>query len=178
MAKVSGDTVLGEVERVRKKLLGQAKKKQESENSRPVQMQQPRDRKLHFENVKSAAAEKGVLRLLYYDPLLFASGTEIFGDDFSSELLAKFFEELKQFVKNGAQPSLALLSERFTNDEISILTEILSEPQELSQGEKARNDYIKIIKTEKLARQQTQGSDGIDLNELASKMRESKGYGG
>ncbi len=178
MAKVSGDTVSGEVERLRKKLLGQAKKKQESENARPAHMQQPRDRKLHFENVKSATAEKGVLRLLYYDPSLFANGAEIIGDDFSSELLAKFYEELGQLAKNGAQPSLALLSERFSNEEISILTEILSEPQELSQGEKARNDYIKIIKTEKLARRQTQGGDGIDLNDFASKLRESKGYGG
>jgi DNA primase len=141
-------------------------------------MQQPRDRKLHFENVKSAAAEKGVLKLLYYDPELFISGADICGDDFSSELLAKFFEELGKLVKHGAQPSLALMTERFTNEEISILTEILSEPQELSNGEKALNDYIKIIKTEKLARAQAQGGDGIDLNELASKLRESKGYGG
>ncbi len=178
MAKVSGDTVAGEVERVRKRLLGQAKKKQESENSRPAHMQQPRDRKLHFENVKSAAAEKGVLRLLYYDPALFTDEAEIIGDEFSSELLAKFFNELRQLVKNGAQPSLALLSEHFSNEEISILTEILSEPLELARGKKAINDYIKIIKTEKLARQQTQSGDGIDLNELASKMRESKGYGG
>ncbi|MFB0921068.1 MAG: DNA primase [Oscillospiraceae bacterium] len=178
MAKVSGDTVVAEVERVRKRLVGQAKKKQESDNSRPAHMQQPRDRKIRFENVKSAAAEKGVLRLLYYDPSLFSGGAEITEADFSSELLAKFFEELRQLVKNGAQPTLALLSERFSNEEISILTEILSEPLELSQGEKALDDYIKIIKIEKLARQKTQSGDGIDLNELASKMRESKGYGG
>ena len=177
MAKVSGDTVTGEVERVRKKLMGLAKKKQESENLRPSHMQQPRDRKLHFENVKSAAAEKGVLRLLYYDPVLFISGTEICGDDFSSELLAKFFEELGQLVKNGAQPSLALLSERFSNEEISILTEILSEPLELSNSEKALGDYIKIIKTERLKKQNGDGV-GPNLIDVANKMRESKGYGG
>ncbi|MEA4895517.1 MAG: DNA primase [Oscillospiraceae bacterium] len=177
MAKVSGDAVSGEVERVRKRLLGQAKKKQENESTRPANMQQPRDRKLHFENVKSAAAEKGVLRLLYHDPSLFSGGVEIDGDDFSSELLAKLYEELKQLVTNGSQPSLALLSERFTNEEISVLTEIISEPLELSQGEKALENYINIIKTQRLARRNSAGDASI-LNELANKMRESKGYGG
>ena len=171
MAKVSGDIVAAEVERLRKKLLGQAKKKQESEISRPAHQNQPHDRNLRFDNVKSASAEKGVLRLLYYEPSLFSDRTELNEEDFSSSLLARFFSELKENAGKGTSPSLALLTERFTNEEISILTEILSKPQELSQGEKALNDYIKIIKTEKLARHE-------DLNEVAKKMLESKGYGG
>jgi len=178
MAKVSGETVITEVERVRKRLLGQAKKKQETLRSSPAHMQQPRDRKLHFENVKSAAAEKGVLRLLYCEPSLFADNRQLQEDDFSSSLLARFFTQLNEHTKNGAQPSLALLAEHFTNEEISILTEILNEPQVLSQSEKALNDYIKIIKTEKLARRQNSEGDGPNLNEFANKMRESKRYGG
>ncbi len=178
MAKVSGDTVITEVERVRKKLLGQAKKKQDTESSRPAHLHQPRERKLHFENVKSATAEKGVLRLLYYEPSLFKEKTQLQEDDFSSALLARFYTQLSEHTKHGAQPSLALLAERFSNEEISVLTEILNEPQELSQSEKALNDYIKIIKTEKLARKQSGDGDGLDLNEFANKMRESKRYGG
>ncbi|MBP8640075.1 MAG: DNA primase [Oscillospiraceae bacterium] len=178
MAKVSGDTVITEVERVRKKLLGQARKKQENENSRPTQAYQPRERKLHFENVKSAIAEKGVLRLLYYEPSLLTDKVELQEDDFSSPLLAKILALLKQHTEHGAQPSLALLAEHLTNEEMSILTEILNEPQELSNGERALNDYIKIIKTEKLAKQQNSGGEGPNLNEIANKLRESKGYGG
>ena len=178
MTKVSGDAVTGEVERQRKKLMGQARKKQESENSRPAHMQQPRERKLRFENVKSAAAEKGVLRLLYFEPSLFTETIRLEEDDFSSSLLAGFYSQLRELGKTGAQPSLALLSESFTNDEISILTDIINEPLELSRGDQALNDYIKIIKTEKLARQQAQDGGGVDLNDIASKMRESKRYGG
>ncbi len=178
MAKVSGDTVITEVERIRKKLLGQARKKHESENSRPAQAYQPRERTLHFDNIKSAAAEKGVLRLLYYEPSLFTDEPELLEQDFSSPLLARIFAHLRQHTEHGAQPSLALLAEHFTNEEISVLTEILNEPQELSQGEKALNDYIKIIKTEKLAKQQNSGGEGPNLIEIANKMRESKGYGG
>ncbi len=99
-------------------------------------------------------------------------------EDFSSPLLARIFAHLRQHTEHGAQPSLALLAEHFTNEEISVLTEILNEPQELSQGEKALNDYIKIIKTEKLAKQQNSGGEGPNLIEIANKMRESKGYGG
>ena len=178
MAKVSGDTVMTEVERVRKKILGQARKKQENENSRPAHCYQPREKTLHFKNVKSAAAEKGVLQLLYYEPSLFTEKAQLQEDDFSSPLLARIFTQLREHTKHGAQPSVALLAEHFTNEEMSILTEILNEPQELSNGEKALNDYIKIIKTEKLAKQQNSGGEGPNLIEIANKMRESKGYGG
>jgi len=177
MAKLSGDTVITEVERIRKRILGQAKKKQDNESSRPAHLTQPRGKNLRFDNIKSAAAEKGVIRLLYYEPALFGEKAQLDEEDFSSPLLAKFYTQLKERISFGAQPSLALLAEYFTSDEISILTEILNEPTELSQSEKALDDYIKIMKTEKLKRHGNDG-DGPNLNEIASKMRESKGYGG
>ena len=177
MAKLSGDTVITEVERIRKRLLGQVRKKQDSESSRPAHSTQPRDKNLRFDNIKSAAAEKGVIRLLYYEPALFNEKTQLSEEDFSSPLLAKFFALLKGRLISGTQPSLALLAESFTNEEMSVLTEILNQPTELSQSEKALDDYIKIMKTEKLKRHSGDG-DGPDLNEIANKMRESKGYGG
>ena len=177
MAKLSGDTVITEVERIRKRILGQAKKKQDNESSRPAHLTQPRGKNLRYDNIKSAAAEKGVIRLLYYEPVLFGEKAQLDEEDFSSPLLAKFYTQLKERISFGAQPSLALLAEYFTSDEISILTEILNEPTELSQSEKALDDYIKIMKTEKLKRHGNDG-DGPNLNEIASKMRESKGYGG
>ncbi|NCB73582.1 MAG: DNA primase [Clostridia bacterium] len=177
MARLSGDTVITEVERIRKRILGQARKKQDSESSRPAHLTQPRGKNLRFDNIKSAAAEKGVIRLLYYEPSLFNEKAQLSEEDFSSPLLAKFYTQLKERIIFGAQPSLALLAENFTSDEISILTEILNEPTELSQSERALDDYIKIIKTEKLKRHSGDG-ESPDLNEIANKMRESKGYGG
>ena len=178
MAKVSDDAVIAEVERLRKKMIGQAKKKQESDYSRPVRAQQPREKSVRFENVKSATAEKGILRLIYFEPDLFRDTPELSEEDFSVPVFGKMFSEIKERAKNGAQPSLAPLTERFTNEDISILTGILSEPFELTHGKKALNDYINIIKTEKLAKQQSSGNDGSDLMELAKKLRQSKGYGG
>lgn len=177
MTKVSSEAVLAEVERLRKRKLGQAKKKQEQIQLRPVQLSQPRDRSLRFENMKSAAAEKGVLRILYYEPALL-KGKKLEPEDFSSPLLAALFGSLRELAEKGSQPSLALLSEQFKNEEISLLTELLSEPLELSQAEKALDDYINIIMTEKLARQQTEGKNDAHLNAFAEKLRQSKAYGG
>ncbi len=178
MAKVSGETVAAEAERLRKKLIGQARKKQENETARPAQQRQPRARTLRFENVRSAAAEKGVLRLLYYEPSLLIKQAQLSAEDFSSPLLAALFEALLESAEGGSQPSLAVLSERFSQEELAVLTEIISQPQELSKSEKALADYIQIINTEKLARARSEDGQNVDLNELASKMRQSKGYGG
>lgn len=178
MAKVSADAVLSEVERVRKKLLGQAKRKQESENSSPLRSRQPRARNMHYENIKSATAEKGILRLLYYEPTLFSDAVELAEEDFSVPLFGKMYREFKERTKYGSQPSLAPLAESFTNDEISILTEVLNGPLELSQSEKALNDYINIIKTEKLARQQISSAEENKLLDISNKLRESKSYRG
>lgn len=178
MAKVSDEAVVTEVERLRKKMIGHAKKKQESEVSRPSRIQQPREKSIHFENVKSATAEKGVLRLLYYEPELFESVTGLEEKDFSVSVFGKMFTEIKERTKKGAQPSLALLSESFSNEEISLLTGILNEPQELAKSREALSDYINIIKTEELARQPLTKTDGTELLGIRAKLQQSKGYGG
>ncbi|MDR1131622.1 MAG: DNA primase [Oscillospiraceae bacterium] len=179
MAKVSGDAVSAEAERIRKRLVSQARKKRESESTRPARLLQPAARELRFENSRSAAAEKGVLRLLYYEPALFTEKRRFAQDDFSSPLLAKLFAELYGGVARGEQPSLAILSERFSQDEISVLTEIISAPVELSNSEQALGDYIEIIREEKLAMQHKRNSDAAELMKFAqSKLQRKGGYRG
>lgn len=177
MAKVSAEAVLAEVARMRKLFAGKAKKQQEKEIQSPVRSQQPKEKSLRFENVRSAAAEKGVISLLYYEPALFKN-VELLQEDFSSPVLGRFYQELLLRTENGAQPSLATLGENFTNDEISLLTELVSKPIELSSANKALSDYINIIKTEKLAREKGEAGQ-IDLRSFAAeKLKQSKGYGG
>ncbi len=177
MAKVSGEAVISEIARIRKRMAGQAKKKQEKEILSPIKSNQPRERSLHYDNIHSASAEEGIISLLYYEPSLFKN-ISLSQEDFSSEVLGRFFTELKSRTMAGAQPSLALLAESFSNNEISLLTEIVQNPQELSNADKALEDYINIIKTEKLARQQKQGLSETELLEISNRLRQSKGYGG
>ena len=177
MAKVSAEAVLSEVARARKSLISKAKKQQEREQLSPIKAQQPRERSLHFENIRSAAAEKGIISLLYYEPSLFLGEQRILAEEFSSPVLGRFYSELLSRIRSGAQPSLSALSESFTNDEISLLTEIVSQPQMLANADKALDDYINIIKTERLAAEQNTNSDSI-LRDFAERKRRSKGYGG
>lgn len=178
MAKVSYEVVAKEIERRQKAKLKSAKSKEEKSETRPTRMAQPRGKSMKFENVTSATAEKGVISLLYYEPGLAANTGELAEEDFSAPLLWRIFQELKRQVQDGQQPSVALLSEGFTNEEIALLTETIQTPQELSNSEKALDDYIKIIKTEALSRRLRSGDSETDLNAIAEKMRQSKQYGG
>lgn len=178
MAGVTGESVRAEVERLRKIRTGQAKKKQERENARPARSNQPRPKSIRYDNVRSAAAEEGLIRLLWLEPELFSENLPIAEEDFSSPVLGRFFSELASLAKKGSKPQAALLTEKFTGDEMSHLTEIIQKPQELQNSEKALSDYINIIKTEKLATHRGEEPDGAELLEFAKKLKESKGYGG
>ncbi|NLV85850.1 MAG: DNA primase [Clostridiales bacterium] len=177
MAKVSGEAVLSEVVRFRKRLIAEARKKRDRQVQSPVKIVQPKERSLRFENTHSAVAERGLICLLYYEPSLF-NKLEVKGEDFSSPILGRLFDELKLRAGRGLGLSLSLLAESFSNEEISLLTDIVQQPQELSNAEKALSDYINIIKTEKLARQQKDSSHGDELLAVRDEMLRRKRYGG
>ena len=177
-AKVSSDAVISEVNRTRKKQLSAARKKHEGESMRPMRTAQPKNKELRFNNVKSAMAEQGIIRLLYYEPSLFTDDLELSEDDFSEPLLGRFYEVLREKSKSGEAPSLAAISQYFNNDEMSLLTGIIQKPQELSNGEKALDDYIKVVKIQQLAQGQKSQVNEENLAEIAKRLRESKGYGG
>ncbi len=178
MAKVSGEAVLSEVARMRKKQLAAARKKQEGESLRPVKANQPKDKALRFQNIRSATAEQGVISLVYYEPSLFTEDISLSEEDFSDPLLGRFYSELRLRSQHGVTPSIATLSEVFTNEEMSLLTGIIQKPQELSNAKKALTDYIEIIRIEKLAERQKTQANETDLAEIAKRLRESKAYGG
>lgn len=172
MAGVSREVVEDEVRRLRKRMLSNTKKKQEKGTLRPVKVAQPKFKNIKYENVRSAAAEEGVIRLLYLDPGLFKDRDFPKKEDFSSELLGRLYEEIRQRTLEGGSLSMAALSESFTADEISHLTGILQKPEMLSNGAKALEDYIEIMRAEKNSR------ENKDLRLIAEKYRQKKGYGG
>lgn len=133
---------------------------------------QPRDRSLRYENERSALAEEGVLRLMYLDPALL-DGKNLTSADFSSPLLGRLFEILQEKIRENAAVSMASLSGSFTAEEINHITAILQKPEVLTNGKKALEDYIEIIKSEREA-----ATAGDDLRAFAEKMRNKKGYGG
>lgn len=109
-AGVSREAVLEEVDRLRRRKLSGARKREAREMARPAQTAQPSRREFRYENPRSARAEEGLIRLLYLDPGL-ARGKELpEPEQFSSPLLGRFYRELRQRAENGAPISMAVLA--------------------------------------------------------------------
>ena len=167
--------VTDEVQRQRKRRLSRARKEQERDLLRPATAMQPPGRSIRFDDPRSAAAEQGIIRLLYLDPGLFYGRTNVpDAAQFSSPELRHIYTVLLAHGGTGTV-QIAALSGELTPDELALLTGIIQQPAELSNGARALDDYISIL--------QTQSSAGTavseaDLLAFANKLKEHKGYGG
>ncbi len=175
-AGISAAAMAQEVERFRKNRSWQANRKQARKDLTPAAQLQPRERGMRYENVRSARAEEGVLRLLLLEPALFPHVEELAPEQFSSPVLGKVFALLLRRWQEGRGTQLAALAGELTAEEMSHLAGIMDQPESLAHGQQALRDYIEIIETEALKRTGTDQKDPL----LASweKLREKKGYGG
>lgn len=173
MAGVAADVVSGEVERKRKRLLSRAQRSDQREQSRPERQLQPAEKGLRYEDPCSAAAEEGLIRLLYLDPALSRETELPEPEEFSSQALGRIYSAIRARIDRGEEVSAAVLGGELSLNEMSLLVGILQKPELLSRGGRALRDYIKRIRERKeLAAGET------DLRELASRLRERKGYEG
>lgn len=173
MAGVAADVVSGEVERKRKRLLSRAQRSDQREQSRPERQLQPAEKGLRYEDPCSAAAEEGLIRLLYLDPALSRETALPEPEEFSSQALGRIYSAIRARIDRGEEVSAAVLGGELSLNEMSLLVGILQKPELLSRGGRALRDYIKRIRERKeLAAGET------DLRELASRLRERKGYEG
>jgi len=173
MAGVDGAVVTGEVERRRKRLVSQARRNVNRDNLRPEKQSQPESKALRYDDAPSAAAEEGLIRLLYLEPALARTGKLPEADIFSSPALAHIYSAIVQRIKSGGSMSTAVLSETLTGDEMGLLVSLLQKPEDLKNGERSLADYIEKIRDRNALR-----SGSTDLRELANKLRERKGYEG
>lgn len=173
IAGVSMDAVKTEVKRAYARRAAAQKKRKERENMRPAIASQPKERSLRYENISSASAEEGVVRLLVADPTLIKMTESLNLDDFSSPFLRKTYEIIKSRYNDNRSVNLAVLSAELDSDEASRLTLIMQKPEDMAGREKAMSDYIEKIKTEKL-----KNTAKDDLLAVRDRLKEKKGYGG
>lgn len=159
-AGVTGAAFAQEVERWRKGQFRQARKKEERRELTPTITRQPRSRELRYENLRSAMAEEGIIRLVCLDPALFAKA-KIDPSKFSSGILRRAFELLKARHDQGLSVGLPALAGELTADEMSHLVEILDQPESLATADRAMADYIKTIETEAEQREKPRGDDAL-----------------
>ncbi|WP_297721522.1 DNA primase [Intestinimonas sp.] len=176
MAGVSAEVVAQEVKRERSRRSWKEKKQQERRDLTPAVQRQPKERALRYDNLHSAGAEEGVLRLVMLDPELFGGAALLEPEDFSSPLLGRVFGLLRARWTNGLTVSLNALSGELESAEMNHLSGILTKPESLQNGDQAMRDYIEIIKTEAEKRRLEGASD--ELLAIQKKMLEKKAYGG
>ena len=175
-AGISAGAFAQEVERFRKNRAWQARKKQARRELTPAAQLQPRERELRYENLRSARAEEGVVRLLLLEPDLFPQVEGLGPEQFSAPVLAKIYALLCQRHREGRSTQLAALAGALSPEEMSHLVSVMDQPEALAHSAQALRDYIEIIETEALKRGGAGASD--PLLAAREKFRERKAYGG
>ena len=173
-AGVAPETMAMEVNRALKARLRKEKKRRERRDLTPASQLQPRVRGLRYENIRSARAEEGLIRLLLLDPGLVLQMGEIRGEEFSSPLLGRAFDLLAQRSREGLSTQLAVLAGEFTGEEMDHLAQVAAQPESTANSGQSIRDYISVIHSEALRREKGMGDDLL----LAAQKRyqRKKGY--
>ena len=174
-AGISAEAMGQEVKRALARRIRKEKKQEERRNLAPAQQLQPEERALRYDNIRSARAEEGVLRLMLLDPPLL-DRCRLRPEQFSAPLLGKVYGLLQERYHRGGSVLLAALAEELTASEMSHLVKIAEAPENLAEAEQAMEDYITVIETEELKR--TASSDEDLLRAAQKKYKENKSYGG
>ncbi len=171
--KISPEAMKIEVGKARKRLLNREKRKQERVELAPAVAAQPKSRTIHYDNVKSAKAEEIVLAQCLTDPAMMDETENLRPEEFSSPLLGRVFDQLKQQSRQGLAPGIAGLTD-FTGEEMAHIAGILQRnPGPVS--EQALHDSIRVIR--QLHDFKSASTDGTNdtLMEFYRKLQESKG---
>ncbi len=151
-AGVSADAMKLEVDRALKGRLRKAKRQQERRDLAPASQLQPKARALRYENIRSARAEEGLLRLLMLDPGLAGRMEDVTGAEFSSPLLGRAFDCLSGRAAAGLSTQLAALAGEFTGEEMDHLAQVAAQPESAANSGLAIPNYISAIRMERAKR--------------------------
>ena len=176
MAGISAEAMAQEVKKELRRRIQKEKKQQERRDLSPAIQLQPKARGMRYDNIRSARAEEGVVRLLLLEPDLFPQVEGLGPEQFSAPVLAKIYALLCQRHREGRSTQLAALAGALSPEEMSHLVSVMDQPEALAHSAQALRDYIEIIETEALKRGGAGASD--PLLAAREKFRERKAYGG
>ena len=171
--KISPEAMKIEVGKAYKRRMNREKRKQERIELAPAVAAQPKSRTIHYDNVKSAKAEEIVLAQCLTDPAMMDETENLKPEEFSSPLLGRVFDQLRQQSRQGLAPGIAGLTD-FTGEEMAHIAGILQRnPGPVS--EQALHDSIQVIR--QLHDFKSASTDGTNdtLMEFYRKIQESKG---
>ena len=176
LAKITPEAMKLEVQRAFKRRIARDRQIKQRQDLNPAQTLQPRERTLRYENIRSARAEEGILRILLLDDSLFPAEPPLTEAQFSSPLLGRVFTLLWQAKTDGRPVTLGALMESLSSEEASHITSICQQPESPQNARQALADYIRIVKTE--ADKRTGGGNIDPLLAATEKYKDKKGTGG
>lgn len=168
-AGISKEVLMTEVEQKRKRKIRNFRK-QEEKNLHPERNEQPNKREFRYEDIRSAKAEEGILRLIARDSSVLEYSTRPSPEEFSSPELRAIYEAMIRLSNEGREITTASLSGALTPDQMSLLSGFDYKPETMQNSEKAWNDYTSIIK-EQYSLRNTEG----DLLALRDRIKGKKG---
>jgi len=176
VAKISPEAMKLEVQRAFKHRAARERRAQQRQAMNPTAALQPKERSLRYENIRSARAEEGLLRLLVLDDSLFPQEPPLTEEQFSSPLLGRVFTLFWQAKSAGRPVSPGLLDGVLTPEEAGHIAAVCQQPESTGNARQALADYINIIKTESEKRA---GQGAVDpLLAATEKYKTKKGTGG
>ncbi len=173
-AGLSPEAMKLEVQRAFKRRAVRDRKARERQELNLTRSLQPADRAIRYDDLRSAMAEEGVIRLLMQDDSLFPDQPPLREDEFSSPLLGRIYGELWRCRGSGS--SMAALSASLTPEEMSHLTTLLQKPESTANAPQALADYIRIIREEGVKRSGRSAMDALAA--ARDTYKDKKGYGG
>ncbi len=174
-AKITPEAMKLEVQRAFKRRMNQEKRAELRKDLNPAAQLQPRERALRYENIRSARAEEGILRLLLLDDGLFPPEPPLEEAQFSSPLLGRTFSLLWRARAEGRAVSVAALAGALSPEEMNHITAVCQQPESPQNARQALADYIRIVQTEAGKRM---GGPTDPLLAATEKYKDKKGTGG
>ena len=150
-AGVTGEAVNREAERLRKRKLSGEKKQYERASAHPASQAQPQEKTLRYENIVSARAEEGILRLLLQDPGLIKS-CPLPEEEFSSPFLRGLYASLRRRQAEGLSVNPSALLTSLSEGEAAQLTQILQTQVAPGSAGEALADCLRVVHTEYVKR--------------------------
>ena len=148
-AGVTAAALKQEVERQRSRTQKSSRKQYERSLARPARNAQPQEKKLRYEDVRSAVAEEGVIRLLLLDPSMIRD-CALEAEEFTSPFLRRLYEELRKRQQEGRSLTPSALAAGMEEGEAALLTELLNKPETGGQARVTMQNYIDVIRQEKI----------------------------
>lgn len=173
-AGLSPEVMKLEINKAFKRRTAMQKKAQEKKEWNVAAAVQPQTRELRYDNLRSAMAEEGLVRMLLREPELFGKLRGLKAEEFSVPMFGKTFSVLFDRWEKGLSVTPAALAGELTEAEMAHLTSVLQKP-DAPLSDEAFDDCLSILR-EEYRRGNVSDADG--LRAIQESMKKKKGYGG